>query len=461
MTVTAVEPVVHEYRARGAALALLSCRDEEVLMAGPAGTGKSMACLEKLHFMALATEKMRALMLRKTLASLSSTGLVTFQETVIPEALAAGDVKWFGGSQREPPSWRYKNGSRIVVGGMDNPTKIMSSEYDAIYIQEATELNEDEWEKCTTRLRNGRVSFQQLLADCNPDQPTHWLRQRCDKGLTTELLSRHEDNPVYFNEDGTLTEQGASYIGKLDRLTGVRYLRLRKGIWAAAEGVVYEDFDPSHHVIDQFPIPDHWPRYWVVDFGYVHPFVCQMWAADEDGRLYLYREIYHTKRTVDQHARDILRTVADLPPDTDEATARPSQWIWREPKPRMLVCDHDAENRAVLDRDLGMGSIAATKGVADGIQVVQRRLRKEGDGRARIFFMRDAVVRRDQELIDAKKPSCTIEEIPGYVWHQPNGTTIKAKEVPVKDLDDGMDGTRYICAELDKSRPNVRSMSGR
>ncbi len=430
-------------------------------MAGPAGTGKSMACLEKLHFMALATPKMRALMLRKTLASLSSTGLVTFQETVIPEALAAGDVKWFGGSQREPPSWRYKNGSRIVVGGMDNPTKIMSSEYDAIYIQEATELNEDEWEKCTTRLRNGRVSFQQLIADCNPDAPTHWLRNRCDKGLTTELHSRHEDNPVYFNEDGTLTDKGASYIGKLDRLTGVRFLRLRKGIWAASEGVVYEDFDPIHHIIDQFPIPDHWPRYWVVDFGYVHPFVCQMWAADEDGRLYLYREIYHTKRTVDQHAKDILRSVADLPPDVDERLARPSQWIWREPKPRMLVCDHDAENRAVLDRDLGMGSIAATKGVSDGIQVVQRRLRKEGDGRARIFFMRDAVVRRDQELIDAKKPSSTIEEIPGYVWHQPNGTTIKAKEIPVKDLDDGMDGTRYICAELDKSRPNVRSMSGR
>jgi hypothetical protein len=93
--------------------------------------------------------------------------------------------------------------------------------------------------------------------------------------------------------------------------------------------------------------------------------------------------------------------------------------------------------------------------------VVQRRLRKEGDGRARIFFLRDSVVDRDQELIDAKKPSCTIEEIPGYVWHQPNGTTIKAKEVPVKDLDDGCDAMRYIAAELDKSRPRVRTMSGR
>lgn len=454
-------PLVHEYSPRGAARDVFGCRSKEVLLAGPAGTGKSRACLEKLHFAALSNPGMRALMLRKTLNSLSATGLVTFQGTVIPEAVAGGHVKWFGGSQREPPAFRYSNGSRIVVGGMDNPDKVMSSEYDMIYIQEATDLNEDEWEKCTTRLRHGKMSFQQLLADCNPSSPVHWLRLRCDKGLTTELLSRHEDNPVYFHEDGTMTEVGRAYIETLDRLTGVRYLRLRKGIWAAAEGVIYEDYDPAHHLIDPFPIPENWARYWVVDFGYVHPFVCQMWATDEDGRMYLYREIYHTKRTVDQHAKDILRAVADLPPDVDERLARPSQWVWREPKPRMLVCDHDSENRAVLDRDLGMGSIPATKGVADGIQVVQRRLRKENDGRARIFFLRDAVVKRDQELVDAKKPSCTIDEITGYVWHEPNGVTIKNKELPVKDMDDGMDAMRYIAAELDKSRPRVRSMNAR
>lgn len=453
-------PVVHEYRPRGAALDLLNCRAKEVLMAGPAGTGKSRACLEKLHFMALANPGLRALMLRKTLNSLTATGLVTFQTHVAAKAIAAGDMKWFGGSQKEPPAWKYTNKSTIVVGGMDNPDKVMSSEYDVIYVQEATDLVEDEWEKCTTRLRNGAISFQQIIADCNPSGPVHWLRHRCDKGLTTELLSRHEDNPIYFNEDGTMTAVGADYMATLDRLTGVRYLRLRKGIWAAAEGVIYEDFDPSHHIIDRFEIPRHWTRYWVVDFGYVHPFVLQCWAVDEDGRLYLYREIFHTKRTVDQHAKDILREVADLPPGVDEVGARASEWIWREPKPRALICDHDAEGRAVLERDLGMGSIAAAKGVTEGIQVVQQRLRRQGDGRARIFLMRDSVVKRDRELMDAKKPSCTIDEITGYIWHLPNGTTIKPKEVPVKDCDDGMDAMRYIANELDQGRPRIRSMGG-
>jgi hypothetical protein len=43
-----------------------------------------------------------------------------------------------------------------MIGGMDKPTKIMSSEYDFIYVQEAIELTETDWENLTTRLRNGR-----------------------------------------------------------------------------------------------------------------------------------------------------------------------------------------------------------------------------------------------------------------------------------------------------------------
>lgn len=432
------EQLTHTYRPRGGVIKLLECRSREVLLAGPAGTGKSMGALFKLHLLALMNPGSRFLMVRKTLKSLTSTGLVTFQEKVAHQALLTGDVKFHGGSTKEPAAWKYSNGSTIVVGGMDDPTKIMSSEYDCIYIQESTELSEDEWEKATTRLRNGKITFQQIIADCNPDAPTHWLRQRCDTGRTTEILSRHEDNPLLFDDDGNITPFGREYMDILDNLTGARYLRLRKGLWVAAEGLVYEeDYDPNHHIIDQAPMPVNWMRYWSVDFGYVHPFVCQMWAVDPDGRMYLYREIFHTKRTVDMHCRDILRAVADLPPGVEEATARPSQWIWREPKPRVLVADHHAENRAVLERDLGMGVTPAPKGVTEGIQVVQARLRKQGDGKARIFFMRDAVLEVDPELRRLNKPACTIEEITSYVWHKPNGTTIKPKEVPVKDMDDG------------------------
>lgn len=418
-------------------------------MAGPAGTGKSRACLEKMHVMALLNGGMRGLIVRKTLASLGSTALVTWREHVIKESLANGDVTFYGGSPQESPQYRYRNGSVIVVGGMDRPSRIMSSEYDMVYVQEATELTENDWESICTRLRYGRVSFQQLMADCNPDTPTHWLKVRADAKRTIMLESRHEENPRLFTDDGALTESGAAYIGKLDNLTGVRYQRLRRGLWVAAEGLIYDEWDPAVHLINRFHIPREWTRYWAVDFGYTNPFVCQMWAEDPDGRLYLYREIYHTKRTVDQHAKDILNAVSK-PGEDDSLRAR----VWSEPKPRGIICDHDAEGRAVLSRETGIGTRAANKKVNAGIQATQKRMRLVADGKPRIFILRDSVVRRDPELVEAKRPTCTEEEVVGYVWDM--GVGKAPKEVPLKDNDHGCDAMRYLCAFRDIGQTRVR-----
>jgi phage terminase large subunit len=437
--------VVHRYHPRGAAHRVLESRDPEILLSGPAGTGKSRACLEKLHLQALKYPKMRGLIARKTQTSLGSTALVTFREHVAAEALASGAMHWYGGSGQRAAAYQYRNGSEIVVGGMDKSTKIMSSEYDVAYVQEAIELTVNDWEAITTRLRNGRLPYQQIIADTNPDVPTHWLKVRCDEGATSMLESRHEDNPVLFGDDGRPTERGADYLSKLDALTGVRFQRLRNGLWVAAEGMIYEEWDPAIHVVDRFPIPRSWTRWWAVDFGYTNPQVIQMWAEDPDGRLYLYREIYYTRRTVDQHARQALSLVTD------------KDGNWTEPRPRGIICDHDAEGRAVLERELGMGTIAATKTVTDGIQAFQARLRPAGDGKPRLFVLRDSVVERDPELVDSKKPACTAEEIPGYVWAiKPGG---ELKEEPAKENDHGADAARYLVAERDLSaRPRVRFM---
>lgn len=441
---------VHQYQPHGTCVELFKSREPEVLFAGPAGTGKSRACLEKLHMMALLNPGMRGLICRKTLASLGSTALVTFEQHVATEHLAAGEMKWFGGSPKEAACYKYKNGSVIVVGGMDKSMKIMSSEYDIVYVQEATELLEEDWEAITTRLRNGKVSFQQLMADANPDMPTHWLKMRCDKKKTQMIRSRHEDNPVLFDpRNGEITEVGKAYMSKLDALTGVRYQRLRKGIWCAAEGLVYEEYNPDIHIHKRIAIPPiSWTRWVTVDFGYTNPMVVQFWAEDEDGRLYLYRELYHTKTTVDEMAPKIKAAMN----------------LRKEPRPRAIICDHDAEGRAVLERELGMSTVGAKKTVEDGIQAVKRRLKpSEADGRPRIYLCLDALVEVDEDLRDRKKPTCTIEEIVGYIWDR--GTTVAQaagkppKEMPVKEDDHGMDAMRYMVAQRDlKARPRVRTI---
>jgi hypothetical protein len=449
----------HRYRPRGSCEELFRYRGDEVLLSGPAGTGKSRACLEKLNALALANPGMRGLIVRKTLASLGSTALETWRRYVIPEALAAGEVDFYGGSPEEPPQYRYRrNGSRIIIGGLDRPTRIMSSEYDVIYVQEAIELHETDWESLTTRLRNGVISFQQLMGDTNPDIPTHWLKLRCDAGRTRLIDCRHEDNPTLFHPDGTLTVPGGAYIGKLDNLTGVRYQRLRRGLWVSAEGIIYEDWDPAVHLVDWFEPPDNWTRWWSIDFGYTNPFVCQFWAEDPDGRLYLYREIYRTQGLVEEHAATILSCVRKPAPKTEGRTADPkvhSDWVWTEPRPRAIICDHDAEGRATLERHLGIATVAAQKTVSAGIQAVAARLRPAGDGKPRICFMRNALVERDLALAEAKKPTCTVEEVPGYIWDTRPGKP--PKETPVKEDDHGMDTTRYMVAERDLGgRPTIR-----
>jgi phage terminase large subunit len=434
-----------------------------------------------MHTALLNNPGARGLAVRKTATSLASTGLVTFREHVAKEAIATGICWWYGGSGEHPPGYKYSNGSFMAVGGMDKSEKIMSSDYDLIYAQEATELTPTDWEACTTRLRNGVMTTQQLIADCNPSHPKHWLKLRQGAGHLSMLFSTHEENPRLFDQHTTaegvtytLTEQGTAYMRKLNNLTGVRKLRLRDGLWASAEGVIYEDWDESLHLIPRTRtlsdgtvidvIRPEWTRFWVVDFGYTHPFVMQCWAQDDDGRLYLYREIFMTGRLVEEHAKQMLREVTRPTGKTDRAgkaivleqdaeglgpladiDAGLREWV--EPEPWVIICDHDAEGRATLEKYLGRNTEAATKAVTEGIERVQMRMKTAEDGRPRLFFLHDSLVEKDQILAEKLHPTTTVEEIPGYVWDESDGPG--KKERPVKYQDDGCDCVRYVVAGAD------------
>lgn len=426
------------YKPRGGAAALQEADEPEVLIVGPAGTGKSMAALFRMFDLAVHYPGMRGLIVRKTAKSLTASALATWEQKIVEGSLRSGYVTFFGGSAREPAQYRFANGSRVLIGGMDNPDKVMSTEFDLIFVQEAIELSENDWEALTTRLRNGRLPRMQIIADTNPSAPSHWLRRRAAAGTLRMIESRHEDNPTLFGDDGELTPGGVDYIRRLDNLTGVRLHRLRHGRWVAAEGVVYEEWDPSVHLVDIDPaaIPLDWPRIWAVDFGFTNPFVCQWWAIDPDGRAILYREWVRTNMLVADHARRIMGFVTD-------ANGR-----WVEPKPRAVVCDHDAEGRAQLLEHTGLATTPARKEVATGIEAVQARLRVAGDGLPRLLVGRGALVDRDPRLDEAKRPIGLAEEIEAYAW-EPAREGRPAKEVPVAVDDHSCDAARYLVRHVD------------
>jgi hypothetical protein len=71
------------------------------------------------------------------------------------------------------------------------------------------------------------------------------------------------------------------------------------------------------------------------------------------------------------------------------------------------ICDHDAEDRATLLQN-GIRNLPAYKAIRPGIQAVEQRLRRAGDGRPRLMVFRDALVSRDEALAAAKQPVCTV-----------------------------------------------------
>lgn len=453
----------------GAAADLFHCQRREVVISGPAGTGKSIGALAKLHVLCMLAPNLRCLIVRKTRESLSESALVTFEQKVVP----AGHPILNGQQRRTRQNYTYPNGSQIILGGMDKPSKIMSTEYDAIYCQEGIELTVDDWEALVTRLRNGRLPYQQILADTNPDTPHHWIKQREAEGKLILLESRHEDNPrLYDRAAGRWTPDGVAYLATLDQLTGPRLQRLRHGRWVQAEGAVYDTFDRAVHVADAkwwgvgIP-PAEWPRYWAIDFGYIHPFVCLWGAVDSDGRLWIYKQWVKTQKLVEDHAKVMLHELAmeertlKLRANAmrrertkefgEEATAR---WFVEQMetipglvKPRAILCDHDAEDRATLQRHLGMQTTAAYKAIGQGVQAVQGRLRVQGDGKPRLLILRDSVMERDAAMKAASLPIGLAEEMEGYVWDTRMGR--RKGEEPLDKGNHTLDALRYLTCALD------------
>jgi phage terminase large subunit len=356
-------------------------------------------------------------------------------------------VSVFGG---EKPEWiDYPNGSRIWIAGLDKPGKALSSERDWVYVNQAEELDLEDWETLLTRAtgRAGNAPYPQVMADCNPGPPTHWILSRFSPSNPVPgrvfLESRHEDNPTLFDDAGVITERGKLSLSILDGLTGVRYQRLRLGRWVQAEGAVYDGYDAAVHLIDPFQIPAEWKRYRAVDFGYTNPFVTHWWAEDPDGRLYLYRELYGTRRLVDEWA------VGRIGEDGEQVYPNNITALSEGESIQANVCDHDAEGRATLE-SRGIRTTAAYKAVKEGIQFVQARYRVEVDGKPRIFFFRGACVETDPLLVEARKPTCTVDELGSYIWNTSDGR-LKGEE-PVKENDHGCDAMRYLVAFVDRPR---------
>jgi hypothetical protein len=296
---------------RGSNLEIQSYRGREFILAGPAETGKTYAAIWLIDTLLRETPRAQAVLARKLQVSLWGTVLMTYQRIQqLRESLGEKSSSPYGG--QKPEWYEYSNGSRLWIGGMDNPNKMLSGERDFIYINQAEELKLEDWEILLTRCtgRGAVTKTPMIFGDCNPGAEDHWIMKR----ETLKVFhSRHEDNPTLYDDDGKLTEQGHRTMQSLDSLTGVRKARLRDGKWVGAEGLYFEEWDEDLHTCDPLPdVPGDWPVWGAMDYGYSHPTAFGVFTQDNDGNIIMLGEHVQHKWLIPQHCKAIHRLIARL-----------------------------------------------------------------------------------------------------------------------------------------------------
>lgn len=397
------------YEWRGGNKALIDSRDPEVIAEGPSETGKTMAACYKMHYNCREYPGSQHTLIRKVAATIPGTVLVTMKRII-----GNFPVNFYGG-EINPEMLIYPNGSTIWLAGMDKPGKALSGERDTIQVCQAEELNKDDWETLTTRVtgRGAVMPYTQIFGDCNPGGSMHHLKQREKLGHLRMIRTVHTDNPSLFYADNTLTDQGKRTMATLEKLTGIRRKRLKTGIWATAEGAVYDNFDSAVHVKarnkDEFKT---W--YLAMDEGYTNPAVILLVGEDADKRLHIHCEYYERGKlqsTVVNTAKDWTHDFSVTLAAVDESAAG-------------LIADL---------RDAGVPADGAKGRVLDGIQNIQDRLKMQGDDLPRL-------------TVD---PACTntINEFESYVWKKVTATGV-VKDEPNKENDHAMDAIRYLDTAL-------------
>lgn len=318
---------------------------------------------------------------------------------------------------------RFKNGSEICLGGLESEErviKVMGREFNTIVFSEMSECSFSTFQKLMTRLSykiknsEGKVCHNNFLGDCNPTAPTHWAKNVFidlkDPQKKTDIENPDEYGYLLMNPEDNRDNLPLKYIERyLDTLTGLEYLRLRMGQWAAnTEGLVY-DLRPFHLI----SFPGKIAFYELgIDWGYAHPFGLVVIGKGFKGEMYVVDEEKKTGLQPGQVRELIL----------DKA---------RQYKCELGYCDTTEPGLMldINDNDIGFTLIGANKDRETGITRVRKLMEKGENGTPRLF------------IVEKKCPKL-IEEFYSHSYKKIAEGLYSDKDV-IKQNDDLLDPLRY------------------
>lgn len=262
---------------------LITNESRYIVLIGGAGSGKSVFAAQKIISRVL-KERHRYLVVRKVSDTLKDSvfKLITDMLNDIG-ILSRCDVN------KTEKTILFPNGSEILMKGLDDPEKIKSiAGITGIWIEEATELLEGDFDQLDLRLRGETVSYKQILLTFNPIDERHWLKNRffdnrpenCDVLHTT-----YKDNFFIDDEYREILELKATVNPNFYRI----YML---GEWGKPEvkSPFMYNFDSAKHV-SELVLKDI-PIRFSLDFNF-DPFVClalQIWTDSKGHHIHFIRE---------------------------------------------------------------------------------------------------------------------------------------------------------------------------
>lgn len=319
-------------------------------------------------------------------------------------------------------------GRTIYVAGANDERaadKIKGLTLAGAYLDEVTTYPESFFQMLETRLS---VDGAQWFGTTNPEGPNHWLKK--------QILDRAR---LHLRRDGTVAETAdpealdvhrfsfvlddnpslpAAYVDSLKRShQGLFFKRYILGEWCLAEGVIYDSFDESRHVVDLVPEISRWMCVGL-DYGTVNPFAALLIGIGADQRLYVASEYRHDSRVAKRQLTDAQYSVGvrrwlSQHEHRGQRGVQPS-WIFVDPSAASFM----------------------TQLWADGVPGVARADNEVRDG------IRSVSTAFGENILSIHR-SCAglLEELPAYVWDAK--ASAKGTDQPLKVDDHSVDGLRY------------------
>ena len=285
---------------------------------GARGGGKSWAVRDKAKRLCLRYPGIKVLIVRRTYPELVNNHINQLRDEL------NGIAKY----NKSEKMFTFPKGSTIKFGYCNNDKDLdqyQGAEYDVIFLDEATQLQEMWIKKITACVRGVNDFPKRIYYTCNPGGVSHGYIKRLfiDKQYESgEVPEDYEFIQALVTDNKALMASQPDYIKQLEALPPKLREAWLYGRWDIFEGQFFEDFRLTPdidlcakagiaveealeqrrftHVIEPFEPPRGWNIMRSYDFGYNKPFSLGYWAVDYDGVLYRIMEMYGCTQTPDE-----------------------------------------------------------------------------------------------------------------------------------------------------------------